>query len=600
MARATRKNPAKGIVWNLDDLYSADKPRQFELSVKKVHKLANAFADKYTKRIKPGLTAKMLYSILVDYEAVIEEVGRLYSFAMLKHSADSSDESNGALLQRVREEYVKVVNCTMFFELDWVGLNDKDAKRLIASSQLQTYSHYLAQERKFKMHRLTEPEEKIMSEMGTTGGGAFARLFDEILADVKFTYKVKGKTEYLTESEILGKLYSGHRTERKSAAKGLTTGLKENSRVLRFIFNNLVHDHTIGDRLRNYSEPISYRNLSNEVNDATVETMMQACESAYPVVQKYYRLKQKLLGVKKLYDYDRYAPLKEADGYISYQQCQTIILDTFYGFHETFGATAELFFEKNWIDAELRPGKRSGAFSASTVPGIHPYILVNYTGRMRDVVTVAHELGHGIHQYLSRPNGVLQMDTPLVIAEMASTFGEMLVFNRLLKEEADPAARLGLICSKLEDNFATIFRQVAMTRFEQGLHQQRREQGELSEEAINTIWMDTNKAMFKSSVDLTDDYSWWWLYIPHFIHSPFYCYSYAFAQIVVLSLYAGYNAGTVTAESYMDILTRGGSEAPATLLKRVGLDIEHADFWKTGLSELDALMKMAQKEKRKV
>jgi len=316
-------------------------------------------------------------------------------------------------------------------------------------------------------------------------------------------------------------------------------------------------------------------------------------------VQRYYRLKRRLLGLGELFDYDRYAPIRldtTREGPRGFGAARDLVLEAYAAFSPRMAEVAGRFFERRWIDAELRPGKRGGAFSASTVPSVHPYVLLNYTGNLRDVMTLAHELGHGVHQWLSRPCGLFEQDSPLTTAETASVFGEMLVFRRLLSEERDPAVRLGLLCGKLEDAFATVFRQVAMTRFEQSLHAARRSEGELAQARIDELWMAANRPMFGDSVELRDDYACWWLYIPHFVHSPFYCYAYAFGELLVLSLLRRYDAeGPAFVDRYLELLAAGGSEAPAALLSRVGLDVRDPRFWDGGLSLLEELVALAER-----
>jgi oligoendopeptidase F len=337
------------------------------------------------------------------------------------------------------------------------------------------------------------------------------------------------------------------------------------------------------------------RNLANEIDGATVGALMQACEGGAQLVPRYYRLKARLLGLERLYDYDRYAPLPVAAGERSFSDARRIVLDAYRDFSPQMSEIAELFFERRWIDAELRPGKRGGAFSASTVPSVHPYVLLNYTGNLRDVMTVAHELGHGVHQYLARDRGLFEQDSPLTTAETASVFGEMLVFRRLLAEEKDPAIRLALVCGKLEDAFATVFRQVVMTRFEEALHATRRSEGELATERINELWLEANRPMFGDAVELTEDYGVWWMYIPHFVHSPFYCYAYAFGELLVLALLRRYDAeGAAFVPRYLDLLRAGGSDEPPVLLARLGVDITDPDFWRGGLGVLEELVAEAE------
>ena len=337
------------------------------------------------------------------------------------------------------------------------------------------------------------------------------------------------------------------------------------------------------------------RHLANEISTATVDALMTAAERHHATVQRYYRLKGKLLGLEPLYDYDRYAPLFPDQPHCDWPKAREIVQASYEAFSPKAGAVVREFFDKHWIDAELRPGKRSGAFSSSAVPSVHPYILMNFTDKLRDVMTLAHELGHGLHQYLSRPIGYLQCDTPLTTAEMASVFGEMLTFQRLLQIYTEPRIRLAMLCSKIEDGFATVFRQVVLTRFEQSVHQARHEQGELTTEQINELWMAANRPMHGDVVRLTDGYAWWWMYIGHFIHVPFYCYAYAFGELLVLALVQKYKQeGAAFVPKYLELLSSGGSDAPDLLLKRVGVDVTDPDFWELGLRLLGDMVAEAE------
>ena len=430
-----------------------------------------------------------------------------------------------------------------------------------------------------------------MDEKANTGGRAFRRLFDELLNNISFKVRLNGRTAALSETETLALLYDPERKNRKAAAKGLTKGLVDNSHVLTYIFNTLVYDHATNDRLRSFGYPMDSRHLDNEIDKETVGSLITSCEKNYDMVESYYNLKKKLLGLSRFYDYDRYAPIYHESKTIRYKTAKRIIIDSFGEFSPEMSGIAEQFFDKSWIDAETRNGKRGGAFSHGTVPSVHPYVFVNYTGRMRDVMTLAHELGHGVHQYLSRKQGYFESDTPLTTAETASVFAEMLVFHKLMESEKDPKIKLSLICGKLEDIFATVFRQVVLTRFEEKLHIARREEGELTTGRINELWTGANKPMYGSSVVLTEDYANWWMYIPHFIHSPFYCYAYSFGELLVLALYNKYiNEGSAFVPKYIGLLSSGGSDAPEKLLKRVGVDISDPGFWQGGLELLREML----------
>jgi oligoendopeptidase F len=332
-----------------------------------------------------------------------------------------------------------------------------------------------------------------------------------------------------------------------------------------------------------------------------VQALLGAAENSYPLVQRYYRLKGRLLKIEPLQDYDRYAPILTDMPACDWQRARDIVEESYGAFSADAGKIIRQFFDKRWIDAEVRPGKRGGAFSSSTVPSVHPYILMSFTDKVRDVMTLAHELGHGLHQYLSRQQGYLQCDTPLTTAEMASVFGEMLTFQRLQALYPEPRLRLAMLCSKIEDAFATVFRQVVLTRFEQSLHQARQEQGELTTEQINELWMKANRPMHGDVVNLTDNYAWWWLYIGHFIHSPFYCYAYAFGELLVLALVQKYKEeGAAFVPRYLDLLAAGGSDAPHVLLAKLGVDVTDPAFWNLGLRLLSDMVTEAEELARKV
>ena len=590
MAKAAKKEKsgAEGITWDLSDLYSNLKDKKIQRDIKDLFQKSEAFEKKYRGKINsPKLTPKFLLNAVEDLEYISEKIGKLLSFAYLVFAGNTRNPENGAFLQMIQEKSTEARKHLMFFELEWIKLSNKKVDSLLNNKILFQYKHFLEQERSYKPHKLSEPEEKILDEKANTGSRAFKRLFDEILNNIRFKIRLDGKTKSLSETEILALLYDPDRNKRKAGAKSLTVGLKENSHVLTYIFNTLVQDHALNDRLRLFENPMDSRNLSNEIDKKTLDSLMTSCERNYDMVDTYYSLKKRLLGIKKFYDYDRYAPIFHDSEIINYKKSKEIILGSFHNFSPKMANIAQKFFDKNWIDAEVRDGKRGGAFSHSTVPSAHPYVFTNYTGRMRDVMTLAHELGHGVHQYLSRQQGYFQSDTPLTTAETASVFAEILVFHKLMETEKNPKIKLALICGKLEDIFATVFRQVVLTRFEESLHHARRDKGELTSENINELWAEANKPMFGKSVEMSDDYRNWWMYIPHFIHSPFYCYAYSFGELLVLSLYSKYiNEGNVFVPRYIELLSSGGSDAPEVLLERVGVNIKDPDFWQGGLDLL--------------
>ncbi len=594
MASSDSANPAAGVRWDLSDLYAAPDDPALESDLDRALEGSRAFAERYRGRVA-ALSAAELSEALDALEALNEPVVRAASYAQLLFAADTSDPRHGALLQRVQERTTEIRNALLFFELEWVAVRPEEADALLADPALARRRHFLASLRRYRPHLLSEPEERILEEVANTGRRAFGRLFDEIMSGMRFSLCANGETVDLGEEEVLARLYSPDREARRAASVALTAGLRANAGPLAFIFNTLVQDKAVSDRLRDYAAPIDARNLDNEIAGPSVDALLSACVEHYPLVARYYRLKASLLGLDRLEDYDRYAPLPGGERSIAFEDAKNLVLEAYGDFCPELADIARRFFDERWIDAELRPGKRGGAFSASTLPSVHPYVLLNYTGNQRDVMTVAHELGHAVHQTLAAGQGLFEQDTPLTTAETASVFGEMLVFRRLMKLESDPKARLALLCGKLEDAFATVFRQVCMTRFEESLHAARRHEGELARARIDELWLEANRPMFGDSVHLSDAYGCWWLYIPHFVHSPFYCYAYAFGELLVLALLRCYDEqGEAFVPRYLELLRAGGSQPPDALLARLDLDIRDPDFWRGGLSILEGMVEQAR------
>jgi oligoendopeptidase F len=454
----------------------------------------------------------------------------------------------------------------------------------------------MEQKRVWKPHYLSEPEEKILEEKSVTGRAAFVRLFDETVSSLRFPFTLKGETQTLALQPILAKLYDPDREARRAAAEGLTRGLEGNARLSAYILNTLVLDHRSDCTLRKHPDVMAPRHLANEIDPKVVEALLTASERHHETVQRYYRLKGRLLGLEQLYDYDRYAPIFSDQPAVDWPTARRIVQESYEAFSPKAGEVVGQFFDKKWIDAELRLGKRGGAFSSSTVPSAHPYILMSYTDKLRDVMTLAHELGHGLHQYLSRGVGYMQCDTPLTTAETASVFGEMLTFRRLQQAYPDPRTRLAMLCGKIEDGFATVFRQVVLTRFEQAVHRARHEEGELATDRLNQLWLEANRPMHGDVVRLTDGYGWWWSYIGHFVHVPFYCYAYAFGELLVLALVKKYEQeGPAFVPKYLGMLAAGGSEAPHVLVGRLGVDVTDPGFWGLGLQLLGDMVADAEK-----
>lgn len=581
---------AENINWDLSDLYASAEAPQLQADKQQVMEDADTFAGKYRGRVTECSAAEFRQA-LAEYEDLLERIGKIGAFSYLIWSTNTEESKYGKLVQEANELSSALNQKLVFFDVEWLNMDDDKAGKMIESEELASYRHYLEASRRYKTHILEEKQEQIMSAKAVTGRSAWVRFFDETLGAARF--QLDG--EKLTEQEVLSKLHEPDRELRKRAHASLTGTFKKLSRTLTFVFNTLLADKSTTDRLRNYDSWISSRNLSNEIDDETVQTLVDSVTSQYGLVQRYYELKRKLLGYEKLYDYDRYAPLLESKASISWDEARNMVLDAYGNFHPQMREIAGKFFEHNWIDAAIKPGKRGGAYSASTVPSVHPYVFMNYDGRTRDVQTLAHELGHGVHQYLSRKQGLLQADTPLTTAETASVFGEMLVFQKLMKNLDDPKERLALLIGKIDDTIATVFRQVSMNRFENAMHTARREEGELTTDRFSELWYDTQQALYGDSVALTEEYKLWWSYIPHFLHTPGYVYAYAFGELLVLALYNAYTERPDGfADNYIKMLEAGGSDWPEHIVGTMGLDITRPDFWNHGLKAIENLIDQAE------
>lgn len=593
-AATTPTSSADGVAWDLSDLYAGPRDEQIEGDLASARNQAEAFRVRYEGRVGE-LDAAGIGEALRQLEDLAELSDRPLIFAHLAHAADSSNPANGALVARTAEANSQVRTQLLFFELEWLALPDHHTDRIIADRRVGRYAHYLEKGLLYRPHVLAQPVEEALEQKSNTGARAFARLFDEITSSLECDVDLPGGRQRLNESATLALLHDPDRPTRMAAAAGLTATLRSNSRVLTYIFNTLLQDHSVEDQLRDRPHPMLARNLANEISLPAVESLISACVNSYPLVQRYYRLKAGMLSLDQLYDYDRYAPLAQAQSIWPWSQARQIVTESYSQFSPQAGSIVERFFDSDWIDAELRNGKRGGAFSAGGPTNAHPYILCNYTDRPRDVMTVAHELGHGIHQYLARDVGYLQSHTPLTMAETASVFGEMIVFNRLVETSTDPAERLLLLSGKIEDTFATVFRQIVLTSFEQAAHAARRSEGELSSGRIGELWMEANAPMHGDVVKLTEDYECWWSYIPHFIHTPFYTYAYSFGHLLVLALFDIYRReGDAFVPGYLEMLARGGSASPGELVAPLGVDLDDPGLWGRGLAVIAEMIAEAE------
>jgi len=584
-------NSAEGIRWDLSDLYAAHDDPRIDLTIKDCHARAERFADRFRALMQDHetLTAESLLQAFKELEIIYESLGRVGSYAGLLYAADTAKPEYQDLTQRVEQRSTEVRNLLLFFELEWLKFDDTIASRLMADPTLEAYRHYLISLRRYRPHTLTELEEKVINDRDNTGRNAFGRLFSEITSSLTFAFEKQGEKADLNLSQILSLLHESDRALRQSAMETLYQGLSQQGQVLTFVYDTLIQDQLTMDHLRSYPDPMAQRHLFNEIDGAAVKTMMAVVEENYGLAHDYFRLKAKLLKLPRLALYDQYAPVGKEVKPFPYQQARQVILAAFDAFDPKFRQIAAEFFDKNWIDAEIRKGKRGGAFCASPSPQLHPYILCNYDDNLRDVMTVAHELGHGLHGCLSRKQSYFNYDTPLTTAETASVFGEMLVFDYLLEHQTDPEVQIALLAGKIEDIFATVFRQNVLTRFEEKAFAARTEK-RLTHDALGMLWLEANGKYYGDAVEIPDGYRWGWSYIPHFIHSRFYCYSYVFGQLLVLALYRMYkDEGKSFVPKYLALLEAGGSDTPEALLEPLGVNTRAAEFWQKGFEEIRAL-----------
>jgi oligoendopeptidase F len=569
------------VAWDLDPLVDGEGPEGADRMLAEADELAVAFAERYAGRVAE-LDGAELAAAMAELERMTELVGRAANYAHLRFSVDTIDPANGALVARVTERSTAVETKLLFFELEWAALDDDRAEELLAAGGLDTSRHHLRTIRRYRPYLLSEPEEKILTEKAVSGRDAWSRLFSEQQSAIMVD--TPGDDEPIKLDEALSRLQSPDRELRRTTAEAVTKALEPGLRTRAYIYNTIAQDKATDDRLRGYPNWLSSRNLSNEASDESVQALITAVRDNYDVCQRWYRLKADILGLDRLADYDRNCSVATEDEQFEWPEAQDIVLTSFHDFSPVLHDTVKRFFDESWIDAPVRPGKRGGAFCAYAVPSVHPYVMLNYTSRRRDVLTLAHELGHGMHAALAQPRGVLEQHTPLTLAETASVFGETLVFGRLLDAADSPASRLSLLAENLDGSVATVFRQVAMNQFEDRVHTARREEGELSVDRFAELWEETQREQFGDSVEITDGYRSWWSYVPHFIGTPGYVYAYAYGQLLALSVYGRYlEEGEAFVPRYIELLSAGGSRSPEELAAIAGLDLTDPEFWNKGL-----------------
>jgi oligoendopeptidase F len=585
MVQATKSTGAEKIRWNLDDLFASPEDPELEAWLAQDLDRAVDFETKYrggVATLTPQEFAEMMAGLGENEEAAAKpEV-----YAYMLHSQNTQDHVAGRLLARVRESSAERSSHMVFFTLELAQVSDEQVAKLYADGEAVQYRHFVEDARKFRPHQLSEPEERVLTDFSPVGNGAWVRLFDELCA--RILVDVDGQEVSLDQALTL--LREPDREVRRQASAAVTEALSADIRTRGYVFNVILQEKSIDDRLRHFPTWISSRNLANETSDAAVQALVDAVTSRYDISVRYYRVKRKLLGVGELHEWDRYAPIAGATRDLSWDDARELVLGSYSRFSKRAGELVAQFFASGWIDAAVTPGKAGGAYCMPVTPHHHPYVLMNFTGKLRDALTLAHELGHGLHDRLAARQNVFDYHPPLTLAETASVFGEALTFDRIMAEEKDPQIRLAMLCSQCEDAFSTVFRQVAFNRYEDAMHSARRTEGELSVEQLGELFQDKLQAMFGDALILTDEHKVWWSYVSHFMHTPGYVYAYAFGNLLALSVYHRYREGKLTVDDYLEFLAAGGSTRPDELVKRIGMDITDPGFWDAGLNILDGMV----------
>ena len=587
MAEAqTLTTGAEKVRWDLTDLFqSPDDPRLEKTLADSLAK-ARDFESRYKGKVAT-LEPKAFAAMMAELATFEEEASLPEVYAYLLHSQDTADHAAGRTLARVREAAAERGSHMVFFTLELAQISDAQAAKLYADPEASKYRHTVEEARKFRSHQLTEPEERVLTEFSPVGNGSWVRLFEELCAGIRV--EVDGSDLALEQALTL--LREPDRELRRRASGAITESLKKDMRTRGYIFNVILQEKAIDDRLRKFPTWISSRNLANETSDQAVQALVDAVTSRYDTCARYYRVKKKLMNVGELHEWDRYAPVMETAKMLDWNDAKELVLGSYHRFSKRAGTLVEEFFSHGWIDAPVVTGKAGGAYCMPVTPHHHPYVMLNFTGRLRDALVMAHELGHGLHDRLASKQHVFDYHPPLTLAETASVFGEALLFDRIMAEEKDPQVRLAMLCGQVEDSFATVFRQVAFNRYEEACHVARRTQGELSTDQLGEMFQEKLQAMFGDALILTDEHKVWWSYVGHFLHTPGYVYAYSFGNLLALSVYHRYlEVGQPFVEQYLDFLAAGGSTRPDELVKRIGMDITDPGFWDAGLKILDGMV----------
>ncbi len=591
-AKPVSRDPGDLPEWNLGDLYPGMDSAAFAGDMEKAAKACAAFQEKWRGKLEEIArgenAAQALHDVIAEYETIEDLLGRLMSYAGLVYSGDTTDPARAKFYGDTQERLTTASSDLLFFTLEMNRLDDALVDALIDQAPVSHYRPWIEDLRRDKPYQLDDRIEQLFHEKSVTGRGAWNRLFDETISSLRF--EVGG--ESLPIEPTLNRMLDTDEAVRKEAAQALSTTFRENLRSFALITNTLAKDKEISDRWRGFEDVADSRHLANRVERETVDALVAAVHEAYPrLSHRYYAMKAKWFGKDKLDFWDRNAPLpKVPQPVIGWDDAREMVLEAYGDFSPRMAEIAQRFFDERWIDAPTRPGKAPGAFAHPTVPSAHPYVLLNYQGKPRDVMTLAHELGHGVHQVMAAPNGALMAPTPLTLAETASVFGEMLTFRRLLERTTDPVQRKAMLAQKVEDMLNTVVRQIAFYSFERKVHLERRK-GELTAEQLCELWMSVQAESLGPAIRFSEGYETWWTYIPHFIHSPFYVYAYAFGDCLVNSLYGVYeNSSDGFVDRYFALLSAGGSKPYGELLEPFGLDARDPAFWQIGLGMIARLI----------
>lgn len=587
------------VAWDLTDLLNGagggDPQAGVDALLADAQARADRFAETYAGKLAE-IDGAGLVTAMRELAEIEEIAARAGTYAHLAFSVDTQSPAHGALLQRVEEKGTAIETKLLFFHLEWAALDDAKAEALLATEDLDFARHHLATARRYRPHLLSEPEERILTEKQLSGRSAWTRLFEEQTASITVELPDAGEVPL---DAALSQLFNPDRSVRQDVAERVTKALQPGLRTRAYAFNTLLADKMVDDRLRNYPHWLAARNLSNEASDESVQALIDAVRARYELPRRWYRLKAQLLGIDKLADYDRMAAVTQDTEQVAWPEAKAIVRDAYSTFSDELGGIIDRFLGNPWIDGPVRPGKRGGAFCSYGVPSAHPYVMLNYTHLRRDVLTLAHELGHGVHAVLGGSQGIFHMATPLTLAETASVFGETLVFGRLLEASPTPDSRLSLLAESIEGSIATVFRQVAMNRFEHLVHTTRREEGEISVDQFGALWAQSQEELLGDAVEVTEGYRTWWSYVPHFVASPGYVYAYAYGQLLALAVYGRYEEeGPGFEADYVNLLRAGGSRSPEELGQIVGVDLADPGFWDKGLDLVERKLDAAEQAAR--